>query len=140
MSYEHKVQYYETDQMGVVHHSNYIRWFEEARTAWMEEGGFSYANMEELGIISPVLEVEAKYKSMSRYGEVVQLDVAVEKYNGIRLVVNYVVSDKETGEVRCTGLSKHCFLNKDGKPVHLKKVAPKHDEMFQDFLRNTHSL
>ena len=65
MIYEHKVQYYETDQMKIVHHSNYIRWFEEARTAWMEEGGFGYAKMEEAGIISPVLEVDAKYKSMT---------------------------------------------------------------------------
>ena len=47
--YERRVQYYETDKMGIVHHSNYIRWFEEARTALMEEGGFGYDRMEALG-------------------------------------------------------------------------------------------
>ena len=51
----HKVQYYETDQMGVVHHSNYIRWFEEARAEWMEAVGLPYAQLEAEGIASPVL-------------------------------------------------------------------------------------
>ena len=59
--YIHKVQYYETDQMRVVHHSNYIRWFEEARVDLMEQMGMGYDRMEELGIASPVLGVEADY-------------------------------------------------------------------------------
>lgn len=139
MIYEHKVQYYETDQMKIVHHSNYIRWFEEARTAWMEEGGFGYAKMEEAGIISPVLEVDAKYKSMTHYGDIVLVEAAVEKYNGVRLEVSYKISDKKTGEIRCTGFSKHCFLDGSGHPVKLGKLAPKADEMFQEFFRNTHS-
>ena len=51
--YTHKVQYYETDQMGIVHHSNYIRWFEEARTDFMEQMGLGYEQMEERGIVGP---------------------------------------------------------------------------------------
>ena len=58
-AYQHKVQYYETDQMGIVHHSNYIRWFEEARTDYMERLGIGYEKMEEQGILSPVLSVTA---------------------------------------------------------------------------------
>ncbi len=131
MVYEHRVHYYETDQMKVVHHSNYIRWFEEARTAWMEEHGCAYANMEQYGIISPVMEVEAKYKTMTHFGDTVAVETNIEKYNGIRLVVNYVVKDKSTGEVRCTGYSKHCFLDEQGQIVSLKKVAPEFDEMFR---------
>lgn len=53
MKYEHKTQYYETDQMGIIHHSNYIRWFEEARIDFMDHCGFSYAQMEKDGLISP---------------------------------------------------------------------------------------
>lgn len=60
-AYQHKVQYYETDQMGIVHHSNYIRWFEEARTDYMERLGIGYEKMEEQGILSPVLSVTADY-------------------------------------------------------------------------------
>ena len=62
--YEHTAQYYETDQMGIIHHSNYIRWMEEARMDLMDQMGFSYKAMEEMEIISPVLSVNCEYKSI----------------------------------------------------------------------------
>ena len=55
--YAHKVQYYETDMMGMVHHANYIRWMEEARIDFMDRLGFSYRKMEEEGVVSPVRSV-----------------------------------------------------------------------------------
>ena len=57
LEYERSVYYYETDQMKIVHHSNYIRWFEEARIYWMEKMGMPYNKMEELGIIIPVVDI-----------------------------------------------------------------------------------
>lgn len=63
--YDHKVQYYETDGMGIVHHSNYIRWFEEARVDLLEQLGFGYDRIEEAGYSGPVLEVSCQYKTMS---------------------------------------------------------------------------
>ena len=62
--YTHRVQYYETDQMGIVHHSNYIRWFEEARLDFMEKIGCSYAAVEASGIMIPVLSASCQYKTM----------------------------------------------------------------------------
>ena len=120
-TYNHKVQYYETDQMGIVHHSNYIRWFEEARTDLMENIGFGYAKMEEAGVMSPVLSVECDYKTMTRFGECVIISVEVKKYNGIRMEIEYKVCDRESSEVRCVGKTSHCFLNKQGKIVSLKR-------------------
>ena len=64
--YRHQAQYYETDQMGIVHHSNYIRWMEEARIDFMKQAGLSYRKMEALEIIIPVLEVQCVYHSMVR--------------------------------------------------------------------------
>ena len=122
--YEHQVQYYETDQMGCVHHSNYIRWFEEIRSNYLEYLGMGYAQMEKEGIISPVLTIEAAYKSMTRYGERVKLQVKIKEYNGIRIRLEYTVTDKESGEIRCTGESSHCFLTREGKPVSLKRAKP----------------
>lgn len=58
--------------MQVVHHSNYIRYFEEARTDYFEQVGYPYDKLEEMGIISPVLGVEAKYKSPRTYGDSLQ--------------------------------------------------------------------
>jgi acyl-CoA thioester hydrolase len=120
-AYQHKAQYYETDQMGCVHHSNYIRWFEEARTDLLEQVGFSYGRMEELGILSPVLEVHAEYKSMVRYQEVVNITSKVTYFNGLKFTISYVIEDALTKEIKTIGESKHCFLNKDLKPIRLQK-------------------
>ena len=132
--YEHKIQYYETDQMKVVHHSNYIRWFEEARTFFLEVYNMPYHKMEEMGIICPVLSAHAEYKSMSRFGETVQIEVEVIKYTGIKYAIAYMVRDKETGTVRCTGETWHCFLNEQGKPLSLKRSYPEIHNIFEKML------
>ncbi len=67
--YQHKVQYYETDGMGIVHHSNYIRWFEEARVDFLAQIGMPFEQVEARGIVSPVLRVSCEYKTMARFGE-----------------------------------------------------------------------
>lgn len=130
-AYEHEAQYYETDQMGIIHHSNYIRWFESARIWYMHEIGVDYKDMEELGVISPVLEVSCTYKSMVHFGDVVEIVPKVESYNGIKLSISYTVTDKHSGELRTIGRSSHCFLNKEGRPVSLKKEYTKFDEAFR---------
>ena len=131
-AYTHKVQYYETDQMGIVHHSNYIRWFEEARTDILERAGMSYRAMEEKGVIIPVLEAHAQYKTMTHYGETVEIYVKTKSYNGITIVLEYEVRDKDTREVRCVGETKHCFLNGEGKIMSLKKTKPEIHQIFQN--------
>lgn len=133
--YEHRVQYYETDQMGIVHHSNYIRWFEEARTEMLRRAGIGYGKMESLGIISPVLEVSAKYKSMTHFEDIVRIRVEPVQFNGIVLTLSYQVSDKETGEIRCTGKSRHCFLDAVGHPISLKKEHGDIYRLFMDLMQ-----
>lgn len=136
MAYEHKTQYYETDQMGIIHHSNYIRWFEEARVDFMERCGFSYAQMEKDGLISPVLSVSCEYKTMTYFGDTVIIDTEIIKYNGIKLELSYTVRDKETGEIRCTGKSSHCFLDREGKAVSLKRGWDKYHQGFlKEFIK-----
>ena len=125
--FEWKVQYYETDQMGIVHHSNYIRWFESARIDFLEQLGIPYHKMERCGIVSPVISVECKYRQMTRFGETVVITPLLKSYNSIRYVVSYEVRNKETGELNATGETAHCFLNKDGKLTALKKELPDMD-------------
>lgn len=123
--YSHEVKYYETDQMGCVHHSNYIRWFEESRLEFLKQIGLEYDKMEAAGIMSPVLSVQAEYRTMTRFGETVHIAVAMPQYNGIKFAVQYEVTDAVSGEVRCKGETTHCFLSvKDGKPVFLKREKP----------------
>lgn len=126
--YTHTVQYYETDQMGCVHHSNYIRWFEEARTEFLHRIGLDYDTMEAAGVMSPVLDAFAEYKTMTRYGDTVDIDIAIETYNGIKFGVVYCVRDHITKELRCKGTTHHCFLNREGRPLSLKRAKPEWHE------------
>lgn len=129
-AYTHKVQYYETDQMGIVHHSNYIRWFEEARTDFMEQLGMGYAEMEKEGVVSPVLGVDATYLRMARFGDTVEIKTKIISYNGIKLSMEYEIYNKETGLIDCKGTTHHCFLNRMGKPISLKRDLLNFHNMF----------
>ena len=97
MIYKHKVQYYETDKMQVVHHSNYIRWMEEARVEFLEKIGASFVSLEEMGIISPVTEVNCRYENMMRFGDTAEIDVCLEEFGGVKMLVSYTMRNAETG-------------------------------------------
>lgn len=129
--YERRVNYYETDQMGIVHHSNYIRWFEEARLYFMEEAGVPYKQMEDDGIMSPVLGVSATYKVPAKYGQKVLIYVWIESFNGIRMRCAYKVVESDTGALCATGTSDHCFVNMEFKPISLKKSYPLYYQLIQ---------
>ena len=126
-TYIHKVHYYETDKMGFVHHSNYIRWFEEARSVFFDKIGAPYTVTESMGIISPVLSVSCKYKKSCYYGEEILIYVTLEKVGNVKFFVSYKVMSKD-GELRATGTSSHCFLNSEGQVISLKRVRP---ELFE---------
>ena len=128
--YEHHAKYYETDQMGIIHHSNYIKWMEEARMDFMDQIGLNYKQMEAMEIISPVLSVNVNYRSMVHFDDVVVIETKIKKYTGIKLEVEYSMYDKETGELRTTATSSHCFLNRAGKPISLKRSYPELDTKF----------
>lgn len=132
--YELKAQYYETDQMGIIHHSNYIRWFESARIDSMDQMGISYREMEEKGIVVPVLSAACQYRKMTYFGDTVLIFVKVKKYNGIKMVLSYEVRNKETGELHATGETGHCFLDREGKLLSLKKAAPELDAIFARYI------
>lgn len=131
--YKHKVQYYETDRMGFVHHSNYIRWFEEARTDFFDKVGAPYTLTESLGLISPVLTVQCEYKKSCYFGETLLIYVTLEKVENVRFYVSYRVTSVD-GELRATGTSSHCFLNEEGKVTSLKKVQPELYKKLEDAL------
>ncbi|MCH5266960.1 MAG: acyl-CoA thioesterase [Lachnospiraceae bacterium] len=124
--YRRKVNYYETDQMGVVHHSNYIRYFEEARIDLMEKVGLPYADMEENGLIIPVLSVECHYGKPVLFGKDFEVHSRLVKFDGLKMEFVYEIWSE--GQLCTTGNSKHCFLDKDMKPVRMKRVYP---EIFQ---------
>jgi len=131
----HKTQYYETDQMGIIHHSNYIRWFEEARVDMLEQLELGYADMEAAGIVIPVLAVSCEYKKMTRFGETVEIGVRLTGLSSVKFSLEYEVREQQTGELRCVGESRHCFLNQEGKPLNLKKSDPEIYETLQNEMK-----
>lgn len=121
--YVHEVQYYETDQMAVAHHSNYIRWLEETRVAVLERNGCGYAAMEAVGIVSPVVSVACKYLRPTRFGDRVRVRAHITQYTGVRLYIAYELWNEKTGELCAEATSEHCFLRQN-KPISLKRAAP----------------
>lgn len=134
ITFERTVNYYETDRMGVVHHSNYIRYLEEARCTWLNGLEMPYAVFEEQGITIPVLGVNCTYKHHVTFNDTIQITPFMKDYTGVRMTVGYEVKDKKTGKIVLEGETKHCFTNKELKPVHLKKVAPEFHQKFKALL------
>lgn len=126
-AYLRKVHYHETDKMGITHHSNYIKWMEEARIFFLDQIGYGYARLERDGISSPVTGIEGQYKHPTTFDDTVCIQVEVEEFKGVRLVIRYTMTNQATGELVFVGKSQHCFINREGKPVILKKQFPELD-------------
>lgn len=123
-SKEIEVRYAETDQMGVVYHANYLIWMELGRTSLISELGFNYAELEKEGVISPVLDIQASYKTPVRYGEKAIVNTWVDEYDGLRVTYGYEIL-KENGELAVTGVSKHVCVQKDSfRPISIKRKYP----------------
>ena len=134
--YERKAHYYETDQMGITHHSNYIRWFEEARVDLMTQMGFPYKRLEEEGIISPLLGVSCEYKAPVVFDEEVIIRSYIKKFNGIKMTVGYEITGKDKGDLKTTGETHHCFVNREGILISLKKENKKVFDLFSELVKD----
>lgn len=131
-TYIHKVRYYETDKMGITHHSNYIRWMEEARIDFLDRIGYGYAKLENDGIISPVIGVECQYKHPTTFDNEVEITVGIREFKGVRLVIGYKMTNRSTGDLVLEGKSTHCFTDINGKPIILKKQFPEFDRVLKE--------
>lgn len=136
-----RVHYKDTDQMGVAHHANYVSWFEIGRTEWMRKEGLAYRRMEELDLLLPVVQMEAKYERPARYDDCLAIFTKVTKVTAIRLQFEYEVrkineaagSEKDMqeqddmmpyGERLTTGSTLHTWVTSNWKPARIDKVAP----------------
>ena len=128
--YTHRVHYYETDKMGCVHHSNYIRWMEEARVDFLERIGIGFPMMEARGIYSPVTGVECRYRRPTHFDERIRVCVRLQSFSGVRLRISYEMTNEE-GVLVATGASEHCFTDTSGRPIALKKDHPDIDAILR---------
>lgn len=123
------VRYAETDKMAVVYHANYLLYFEDARTHFLEELGYPYEQIERAGYLSPVVSFEVHYGEPLRYGDVAVVRTWVSESRGTKTTYSYEVfkqgDDIETAKPCCTGSSVHCLVDANTfKPVSIKRTLP----------------
>lgn len=134
-----RAQYKDTDQMGIVHHGNYVTWFEVGRTEWMRHYGMAYSKMEDMGLLLPVMDVNVTYKKSARFDDCVAIFTKIANYSRVRLEFQYEArkiseeefarsEERETvkpfGELLAKGSTMHMWVNQEWKPARINKVAP----------------
>ena len=112
-----KVRYSETDQMGFVHHSNYLKYFELARIEWLNAVEFSYKRLEENGVIMPVINAEIFFKSPAFFDDLLSVELTLLEMPKIKVKFKYLVINHLGNEV-ATGSTTLAFLNsKNNRPI-----------------------
>lgn len=135
--YERSVYYYETDKMSIMHHSNYIRIFEETRIHYLNEAGMPFCEIEKMGILMPVLSVESRYLHPLRFGDTFSSEMRIINFNGVKLNIEYSIRNNADGTICAVGSSSHCFTDDNLKPIRIKKDYPKLYSIFADALSKT---
>ena len=116
-----EVRYAETDQMGVVHHANYVVWFELARTAFCLQSGRHYADIEKLGYLLMVVGVETRYLRPAHYGDTVQVICRIGRLASRAMRFEYEV--RREGQILATGATDHLWVAKEtGRPCRIPEV------------------
>lgn len=113
------VRYAETDAMGVVHHANYLIYFEEGRSQYMRDIGSDYAHIEESGFQLPVTETGIRYVDSLRYGQKVTVRTMLEENRSRRLTFAYEVFNSERTEILVSGFTRHVWTDSTGKVTRM---------------------
>lgn len=148
-----RVRYQETDQMGVVYHSNYLTWFEIGRTELIRALGKPYTDFERAGLLLPVLEINAQFKQPARYDDVIAIYTKVSELSSLRISFDVEVrrwseedalknegeaiflsqkTDLRNGELLVSGTTRHVWVNMEWKPVRMDKSFPELYNLLND--------
>lgn len=128
--YEHQIRYHELDAQGIVHPSHLINWMENARMNLMEQIGIGYQQMKDMEIVMPLISLSIENRSSIKFDNTIVVDTKLISYEDNQIEVAYRMYDKETGEDHAVAKSKHCFLNKSGLPISLKRIYPELNTTF----------
>ena len=120
-TYKHEVKYYECDRMGVTHHSNYVRFMEEARVDWLDQLGFGFDKIEAENVFSPVISISCEYKRPTTFKDIIEIEVSICKMSEMKFEFDYTM--RVEGKVVCIGQSSHCFIE-NNRPVAISKRLP----------------
>lgn len=130
-SYKHEVKYYECDRMGITHHSNYVRFMEEARVDFLDALGYGFERIEAEGVVSPVIAISCNYKHPTTFKDIIEIEVAISNMQDLKFEFTYTM--RCAGKVVCLGQSTHCFME-NGRPVVIAKRLPELYQAIQNHL------
>lgn len=112
-----RVIYADTDQMGVVYHSNYLKYFEIGRTELLRELGMSYKKIEEYGILFPVKEAFVDYKVSIKYDDLIVIHTQVSELKNVSIKLKYEIKNEDESIIYSSGYTLHPFIDRNGKIV-----------------------
>ena len=124
-TYKHEVKYYECDRMRVTHHSNYVRFMEEARVDYLDQVGYGFEKIEADNVFSPVISIQCEYKRPTTFKDIIEIEVFISHVTEMKFEFTYVMRVGE--KIVCNGKSLHCFIE-NGRPVAISKRLP---ELYQ---------
>jgi acyl-CoA thioester hydrolase len=119
----HRALYADTDRSSVVYHANYLRYFELGRTSVMRDVGYPYKQVEDSGIVYPVIELGMTFHRPLHYDSPMWIHTRPSQLERVRVSFEYVVTHAETGELVCKGFTRHCALNRKGVPVAVDPIT-----------------
>ena len=126
--YKAKVSYYETDCMNIVHHSNYIRYFEDARIQYMHDIGCDVAEMQSKGLYIPNVDAYARYKKPLKFGDEFSVEVSLVFFTGSRMIFDYKIFNNKNGELP------------ELKPISIKHSNPDYYNRLRDNIVDTEDI
>jgi acyl-CoA thioester hydrolase len=113
---EFRVRYAETDQMGVVYHTNYLVWCEMGRTDFIRKRGMSYADIERSGTLLAVAELTARFLGAARYEQMIRVQTTLTSIQSRSIVFDYVISTAETSARLVTAKTTLISVDASGRP------------------------
>jgi acyl-CoA thioester hydrolase len=117
-----RVRFVETDMMGVVHHSNYLRWFEMARVEYLRRANVLLPELMAAGILFPITEVHCKYIQSARFDEMIRVEVDLADFSRVKLCFRYRVLSDEGDALLAEGSTQNVFTGKNGKIIRLPQL------------------
>ncbi len=121
VSHTFRVRYAETDAMGIAHHSSYVVWMEMGRTEFMRAHGFTYRELEDMGVLLPVIELNVRYRQAARYDDQLRISTWVEELSRTRIRLAYRIERAPDGQLLAEGFTLHAFMGREGRPLMITR-------------------
>lgn len=129
-------RYCETDQMGIIHHSNYPKWFEAGKTDFFKKLGLRYSKIEEEGVLLLLIDLKCSFKSPARYEDEILVRTKPVEMSCVRLSFSYEVFKKDDMSLLASGETWHAWTDKSLKPLNIGKKVPELYVLLKEAVKN----